>query len=82
MKDGYKFSGWSEIIEEMPAHDVAIYGTFEFETGITHILGDVENVDIYDINGKMLLHGVSVKDIREKLGYGLYIINGKKVMIK
>ena len=82
VKDGYKFSGWSEIIEEMPAHDVAIYGTFEIETGITHILGDVENVDIYDINGKMLLHGVSVKDIREKLGYGLYIINGKKVMIK
>ena len=82
VKDGYKFSGWSEIIEEMPAHDVAIYGTFEIETGITHILGDVENVDIYDINGKMLLHSVSVKDIREKLGYGLYIINGKKVMIK
>ena len=82
VKEGYKFSGWSEIIEEMPAHDVAIYGTFEIETGITHILGDVENVDVYDINGKMLLHGVSVKDIREKLGYGLYIINGKKVMIK
>ncbi len=28
MKEGYTFSGWSEIPEVMPAHDVTITGTF------------------------------------------------------
>ena len=27
-KEGYTFSGWSEIPEEMPAHDVTVTGTF------------------------------------------------------
>ena len=27
-KEGYTFSGWSEIPEEMPAHDVVVTGTF------------------------------------------------------
>lgn len=27
-KEGYTFSGWSEIPEEMPAHDVIVTGTF------------------------------------------------------
>ena len=27
-KEGYTFSGWSEIPEEMPAHDVTVYGSF------------------------------------------------------
>ena len=27
-KEGYIFSGWSEIPETMPAHDVAVTGTF------------------------------------------------------
>ena len=28
-KEGYTFSGWSEIPETMPAHDVTIIGTFK-----------------------------------------------------
>lgn len=28
MKEGYTFSGWSEIPETMPAHDVTVTGTF------------------------------------------------------
>ena len=28
-KEGYSFSGWSEIPETMPAHDVTISGTFD-----------------------------------------------------
>lgn len=28
MKEGYTFSGWSEIPPTMPAHDVTVYGTF------------------------------------------------------
>jgi len=34
-KEGYTFSGWSEIPETMPDHDVTVTGTFE---AITHTL--------------------------------------------
>ena len=32
IKEGYKFSGWSEAPETMPAHDVEIYGNFIFSS--------------------------------------------------
>ena len=32
-KDGYTFSGWSEIPETMPAHDVEVNGTFSCKKG-------------------------------------------------
>ena len=31
-KEGYSFSGWSEIPETMPAHDVTITGTFSINS--------------------------------------------------
>ena len=38
-KDGYTFSGWSEIPETMPAHDVTIIGTFSINSyKLTYIL--------------------------------------------
>ena len=47
IKDGYTFSGWSEIPDTMPAHDVEVTGTF-------YITGDVNDdgkVDISDYIG-------------------------------
>ena len=32
IKEGYTFSGWSEVPEIMPAHDVEIYGNFIFSS--------------------------------------------------
>lgn len=32
IKEGYTFSGWSEVPEIMPAHDVEIYGSFIFSS--------------------------------------------------
>lgn len=43
-KEGYIFSGWSEIPETMPAQDVIIYGSFE-EEGY-----EIDNIK-YSING-------------------------------
>lgn len=42
IKEGYKFSGWSEAPETMPAHDVEIYGNF-ISTSITNVKVDSEN---------------------------------------
>ena len=60
-KDGYTFSGWSEIPETMPAHDVTITGSFErvYSGGdVANLIdlllfGNVDDDDIalYDMNG-------------------------------
>ena len=40
-KDGYTFSGWSDIPETMPANDVTVTGTFTVNTyTITYMIGD------------------------------------------
>ena len=42
-KEGYTFSGWSEIPETMPAHDVTVIGTFTINKyKLTYIVDDVE----------------------------------------
>lgn len=59
-REGYTFSGWSEIPETMPAHDVIVTGRFErhFDVGnvasvIDFILNenfDEEDLELYDMN--------------------------------
>ena len=44
-KEGYTFSGWSEIPEMMPAHDVTVTGTFEKNT----IPGDVNGDGVVNV---------------------------------
>ena len=43
-KEGYTFSGWSEIPSTMPAHDVTVTGTF------THVVFNIDGVT-YEITG-------------------------------
>ena len=60
-KDGYNFSGWSEIPETMPAHDVTITGSFErvYSGGdVANLINlllfgnvDDEDITLYDMNG-------------------------------
>ena len=82
--DGRKFNGWNmEIPETMPAFDLEIYGTTSIITGIHAIFLD-ENVKltVYDIKGVLILKNSSIQEVEEKLASGLYIINGKKVLIR
>lgn len=51
-KEGYTFSGWSDIPETMPAHDVTIYGSYT--TGINSINIDSPNARIYNMQGNRL----------------------------
>ena len=40
-KEGYTFSGWSEIPEKMPAHDVTVTGTFSINSyKLTYMIDD------------------------------------------
>jgi hypothetical protein len=38
-KEGYVFSGWSEVPETMPAHDVEVQGTFTLITSVNNVIG-------------------------------------------
>ena len=54
-KEGYTFSGWSEIPATMPAHDVTVTGTFTSSTGIEQIMSNVNSgAMIFNIDGKRL----------------------------
>jgi hypothetical protein len=74
VKEGYTFSGWSDVPETMPAKNVTITGTFtKIVTGIDQVMIDSGEVVIYDLNGLRII------DVHE-LKRGVYIINGKKVV--
>ena len=59
-KDTYKFSGWSEIPETMPNHDVVITGTFERYFDVGHLVkvinfvmksnASASDVTLFDLN--------------------------------
>ena len=71
-KEGYTFSGWSEVPETMPAEDIVVEGTFtKKETGIEEV--QCENgvaKTIYDLQGRKVTHPIK----------GIYIVNGRKVV--
>ena len=72
IKEGYDFSGWSEIPQFMPDHDVDVYGTFTVSTGINNVKSISGEEKIYDLSGNVIQHARK----------GINIINGKKVLIK
>lgn len=79
-KEGYIFSGWSEISETMPAKDIEVTGHFEVD-GIDAVLTD-RLVDVYTLQGVMLKRQISIDELRNELSRGIYIINGKKIIMK
>ena len=81
-KTGYTFDGWTEIPETMPAHDVEIYGSFSVVTAIRTILADEKAVDVYNLNGVLVKRNVEVDKLDKVLKKGVYIICGKKFVVK
>jgi len=74
-KEGYIFTGWIDVPATMPAEDIVIEGKFEINTGIGITNFDLEKDEIYNLNG---LRIINTEDITR----GIYIINGKKVLVK
>jgi len=72
-EEGYIFLGWiGETYATMPAHDVTY--TANIDNGIGTLTIDYSQLNIYDLTGR------KVTDT-ENLKGGIYIINGKKVVI-
>ncbi len=80
-KEGYIFSGWSEVPATMPAHDLTVKGSFEKVDGIESVTHDTQ-VDVYSVNGVLLLRQVSVKSLRNKLPRGLYMLRSNRQIMK
>ena len=73
-EEGYTFLGWiGDTYETMPAHDVTY--TANIDNGIEQLTIDKSQLTIYDLTGR------KVTDT-ENLKGGIYIMNGKKVVIK
>jgi len=51
-------------------------------TAITHIAADGEGVNVYDMKGVLLRQGVNPAQATHGLPTGVYVINGKKVLVK
>ena len=73
-EEGYTFLGWlGEAYETMPAHDVTY--TANIDDAIKQLTIDNGQLTIYDLTGR------KVTDT-ENLKGGIYIINGRKVVVK
>ena len=75
VKEGYTFSGWSEVPATMPAEDIVVEGSFTPITWINGVVYDAEELIIYNLRGERII------DVDE-LERGFYIINGKKVWVE
>ncbi len=72
-KEGFVFDGWDGLPESMPAKDIVLIAIFTDITGIDDVKSEIGKVKaIYDFQGRKV-------DTTNK---GIYIINGKKVLIK
>ena len=70
IREGYTFSGWSEIPETMPAHDVTINGTFSINSyKLTYVVDGVEYKS-YDVE-----YGATITPETEPTKEG-YIFSG------
>ena len=79
-----EFNGWDiDIPETMPAHDVEIHGTTTPVSGLEAIFADSDTrVTICSINGVVLFRNMTVKEAAPRLNPGMYIVNGRKMVVK
>ncbi len=71
---GYTFLGWiGDTYETMPAHDVTY--TANIDDAIEQLTIDNSQLTIYDLSGRKVLD-------TENLKGGIYIVNGRKVIVK
>ena len=73
-KEGYIFSGWVGVPDTMPAEDIVIEGEYIVDTtGINDVKAENGKVKgVYDLQGRKVDNATN----------GIYIINGKKTLIK
>ena len=73
IQSGYTFQGWEDVPATMPARDLTIIGRYKLQDGIDDVKASGTR-EVYDLSGRRITTTV--------LPRGIYIINGKKTMIR
>ena len=90
-KEGYTFAGWTGTglteattpvtIAAGSTGDRSYTATWTVNTGITQLLANSKTVDVYTINGTLVGRKMTADEVQQ-LPKGLYIISGKKMVVK
>ena len=75
------FSGWQNLPEFMPAHDVKVYGSLTL-TAIETLVVNIDDCTVYSLSGDLLLKSVPWQQVKRLLPKGVYVVNGKKVYVR
>ena len=79
-KESDTFLGWlGDTYVTMPAHDITYVANIEL--GVDVLTADVL-VEVYTMTGIKILSGVSLGELKSVLKRGIYIVNGKKMIIE
>ena len=80
-EEGVTFLGWSgDTYETMPAKDVTYTANLE-GSSVDMVVSDAL-IDVYTITGTKVMSNVSLDDAKRFLKRGIYIVNGKKMIIE
>ncbi len=80
VKQGYIFSGWGDVPTVMPAHDFVLRGTFIVDSIDEVVLSHL--VDVYTLQGIRIKSKISLDAINRELPCGIYIVEGRKIIVK
>lgn len=83
-QEGYTFSGWNDVPSTMPAHDLVFTATLT-ENGtvaVDEVSFGTDVVTVYSLDGVLLFKDVKSTELKDHLTPGIYIINGKKMVIR
>lgn len=78
--DEYRFEGWEDLPETMPARDIAVHGR-RVATGIESLSADTL-VEVYTLSGVKLLSGIPCSQLSRRLPKGIYVVNGRVVALR
>lgn len=78
--DKSNFSGWEGLPDIMPAHDVVVYGTTT-ATGVSTVYNN-QIVTVYSVNGTVVKRNIDKSCLTKLLPTGVYVVSGKKILIK
>lgn len=80
IKEGYEFDGWEEYPRTMPDYDITINGRYKAVSTIANIMASRSKVNVYTTNGSQIDTNITKAEILQ-LPKGVYIVNGKKIVI-
>ncbi len=81
-KEGYDFAGWDpEFPETMPLNGATLKAKWTETSSIKALFRDSKAVNVYTVGGTLVGRDMTVGEVLQ-LKRGIYVINGKKIVVK